>query len=163
MQNLKFSIGIITVLCLSRFIPHPPNFTALIALSFYIPALFGKRYVLAIIAGLLISDIILGLHKTMIFTFLTVFLIGIFSIQFRLKLITRLIGCFSSAILFFIISNFGVWTLGVYGYSAIGLLSCYIAAIPFFYATLLSTFLYAILFELLLKLNLRKFLYIEKI
>ena len=42
---LKITFGILIVLSASRFIPHPPNFTALIALSFYIPALLGKKYI----------------------------------------------------------------------------------------------------------------------
>ena len=34
-------LGIFLALAVSRFVPHPPNFTSLIALSFYIPVLFG--------------------------------------------------------------------------------------------------------------------------
>ena len=45
MNYLKFSIGIFITLAASRFIPHPPNFTSLLALSFYIPALLGIRFV----------------------------------------------------------------------------------------------------------------------
>ena len=31
----------------------------------------------------------------------------------------------------FVITNFGVWLLGSYGYTFTGLLTCYILAIPF--------------------------------
>ena len=44
MNYLKVSIGIFFALAASRFIPHPPNFTSLIALSFYVPALLGKVF-----------------------------------------------------------------------------------------------------------------------
>ena len=40
MTYIKFALGIFVALAASRFIPHPPNFTNLIALSFYVPAIF---------------------------------------------------------------------------------------------------------------------------
>ena len=45
MNYLKISIGIFFALAASRFIPHPPNFTSLIALSFYVPAILGVRFI----------------------------------------------------------------------------------------------------------------------
>ncbi len=162
MQNLKFSVGIVAVLLLSRFIPHPPNFTALIALSFYIPCLLGRNFIYPILIGLFISDIFLGLHSTMIFTFIAVFLIGIFSTYLKQKLFHRIFGCLTAAILFFMLSNFGVWLSGSYGYTFSGFVTCYLMAIPFFYGTILSSFLYTILFEVLIKLNLNKILSFEK-
>ena len=36
-KNALIFIGIFTSLAASRFIPHPPNFTSLLALSFYVP------------------------------------------------------------------------------------------------------------------------------
>ena len=44
MNYLKISVGIFLTLAASRFIPHPPNFTSLIALSFYVPVLLGLRF-----------------------------------------------------------------------------------------------------------------------
>jgi hypothetical protein len=43
MNYLKIAIGVLIALSASRFIPHPPNFTSLLALSFYIPAVFGRK------------------------------------------------------------------------------------------------------------------------
>ena len=43
MNYLKISIGIFLALAASRFIPHPPNFTSLLALSFYVPAFIGNQ------------------------------------------------------------------------------------------------------------------------
>ena len=37
--------GIFLALAISRFIPHPPNFTSLIALSFYVPVFLGITYI----------------------------------------------------------------------------------------------------------------------
>ena len=61
MQYFKISLGIFVVLAASRFIPHPPNFTSLLALSFYIPALLGVRYLPALIAIFILTDLVIGL------------------------------------------------------------------------------------------------------
>ena len=59
MNYLKLSIGILIALSASRFIPHPPNFTSLIALSFYVPAFLGRKYILALISSFFITDLLL--------------------------------------------------------------------------------------------------------
>ena len=51
MNYLKISLGIFVALAASRFIPHPPNFTSLIALSFYIPAILGTRFLPALVVS----------------------------------------------------------------------------------------------------------------
>ena len=59
MQYLKISIGIFLALAASRFVPHPPNFTSLLALSFYVPAILGIRFIPALILSFLITDLII--------------------------------------------------------------------------------------------------------
>ena len=54
MQYLKISIGIFLALAASRFVPHPPNFTSLLALSFYVPAILGIRYLPALLISFVI-------------------------------------------------------------------------------------------------------------
>ena len=60
MNYLKISLGIIAALAASRFIPHPPNFTSLLALSFYVPALLGARYIPVLLIGFVFTDLIIG-------------------------------------------------------------------------------------------------------
>ena len=79
MKHLKLSLGIFFILAASRFIPHPPNFTSLLALSFYIPAVFGIRFIPIVVLALLFTDLIIGFHSTMFFTMGSVVLIGIMS------------------------------------------------------------------------------------
>ena len=88
--------------------------------------------------GLLISDFIIGLHSSMFFTFGSVLVISIISQKIGLNFFTRLSGALVSAVIFFIITNFGVWTTGFYGYTFNDLITCYVLAIPFFYGTILS-------------------------
>ena len=123
---LKFSLGIFLVLAASRFIPHPPNFTSLLALSFYIPAILGIKFIPALLVSFLITDFIIGLHGVTLFTWGSVILIGFMSKFFIKTIFTRLSGSLLGAFLFFIITNFGVWSSGVYGYTANGLINCYI-------------------------------------
>ena len=69
MTYLKFSLGIFLVLAASRFIPHPPNFTSLIALSFYIPVIFGIKFLPALIVAFAITDYFIGFHSTLILNY----------------------------------------------------------------------------------------------
>ena len=125
MNYLKISIGIFLVLASSRFVPHPPNFTSLLALSFYIPAILGLRFIPALIVSFFITDLIIGFHSVTLFTWGSVLVIGLSSKFFLITKITRVMGALTGVIIFFIITNFGVWTLGLYGYSIEGLILCY--------------------------------------
>ena len=147
MQYLKISIGVFLVLAFSRFIPHPPNFTSLIALSFYIPAAFGLRYIWVVLIAFFITDIVIGLHSTLLFTWGSVVLIGFISKYLNQSMTYRLIGALSGATIFFIISNFGVWSLGGYGYTLKGMISCYTLALPFFGYSAISTLFFSVIIE----------------
>ena len=140
MSYLKISIGIFLALAASRFVPHPPNFTSLIALSFYIPAIIGVRYLPALVVSFLVTDLIIGFHSVIFFTWGSVILIGLVSKFFTTNIFTRVSGSLLGACLFFVITNFGVWSLGSYGYTAEGLMTSYTLALPFFTYTIISTF-----------------------
>ena len=62
MNYFKVSLAIFVALAASRFIPHPPNFTSLIALSFYIPILLGIKFIPVLIISFLITDLMIGFH-----------------------------------------------------------------------------------------------------
>ena len=81
----------------------------------------------------------------------TIVIIGLIAKYFDQNIYFRSIGVFLSAILFFIITNFGVWLSGSYGYSIDGLILCYWLAIPFFNNTILSTIFYSIIIEIVYK------------
>ena len=147
-RNIKISIGIFFALALSRFIPHPPNFTSLIALSFYIPAFLGRKYILALIFSFFITDLVIGFHNTMLFTWGSVLIIGIFSNFFLKNIILRISGALLGATIFYVVTNFGVWLLSdMYNLSFDGLLSAYILALPFFGYSVVSTLIFSSLIE----------------
>ena len=147
MNYLKISIGVFIALATSRFVPHPPNFTSLLALSFYIPAILGIRFIPVLVASFVLTDLIIGLHDVTFFTWGSIIFIGLGSKFFFLYLFIRVLGSLLGGCLFFIITNFGVWSLGYYGYTLGGLMNCYFLAIPFFYYTLISTFIFAAIIE----------------
>jgi len=156
MKYLKISIGILIALATSRFVPHPPNFTSLLALSFYVPALLGIRYLPALIGSFLLTDIFIGFHSLTLFTWGSVMLIGLCSKFFLSNIYTRVLGALLGALIFFIVTNFGVWLMGSYGYTFSGLIVCYTLAIPFFTYSLISTFIFSGIIEGVIKLNLIK-------
>ena len=152
MSYLKISIGIFVALAASRFIPHPPNFTSLLALSFYVPALLGNRYIPALIVCFMITDFFIGFHSASLFTWGSVILIGLLSKFFLVNKLSRIIGALTGATIFFIVTNFGVWSLGSYGYTLEGIMISYTLALPFFGNTLISTFIFSVIIELILSI-----------
>ena len=154
---IKITFGILLVLSASRFIPHPPNFTSLIALSFYIPALLGSRFIPALILSFAITDLIIGFHGTLLFTWGSVLLISFLPTYFSRGIIKRISGALLGALVFFIVTNFGVWIIsGYYEISFAGLINCYILAIPFFYNSILATIFFSILIECFLIIKRKK-------
>ena len=147
MKYMQISIGIFLALAVSRFIPHPPNFTSLIALSFYIPVLLGSRFLIVLLFSFVITDLVIGFHSTMFFTWGSVILISAITRYFNKNILMRLSGALVGAVIFYVITNFGVWLIGGYGYTFQGLLTSYILAIPFFGYTVMSTLCSSVLIE----------------
>ena len=156
MNYIKISIGIFIALAASRFVPHPPNFTSLLALSFYVPALLGVRYLPALIISFAITDLFLGFHGITLFTWGAVIFIGLLSKHFIKNIVYRISGALVGACIFFIVTNFGVWSIGSYGYTMNGLLICYTLAIPFFVYSLISTFVFSSIIEAAYKIKDKK-------
>ena len=151
MKKINIFLGVFIALAMSRFIPHPPNFTSLIALSFYIPAIFGMRYLPALLISFIITDYIIGFHNTVVFTWGSVILISLITKYFLKTIITRIIGALSGAVIFFIITNFGVWFGGMYEANLEGLTQAYVMGLPFFGYSLISTFIFSTAIETILK------------
>jgi|TARA_B110000967_G_C18517677_1_gene379480 hypothetical protein len=151
MKYLKISIGILVILSASRFIPHPPNFTSLLALSFYVPAFLGLRYLPALLISFIVTDFFIGFHSSTLFTWGSIVFIGLLSQYFVKTLALRISGALVGACLFYLITNFGVWSLGSYGYTFEGLILCYTLAIPFFAYTLISTIIFSTIIETIYK------------
>ncbi len=140
-------IGMILAAIFSRLIPHPPNFAPLSAVALFSGAYFSskKQAFLIPLLALFFSDLILGFHSTMPVTYLSFLLIVFIGLWLKEKRSVIYIAeaSVASSILFFVTTNFGVWAFSqLYPKTIGGLLTCYVAAIPFFHNTLLGDLFY---------------------
>jgi len=101
---------------------------------------------------MLLSDLFIGFYENMIFVYASLLLITFVfhKISKKINFKNLFIYGFAGSLIFFIVSNFGVWALGspgvldvAYERNLSGLVECYILAIPFFGNTFLSTLIFA--------------------
>ena len=162
MNYLKLSIGIFIFLSASRFIPHPPNFTSLLALSFYVPVLFGIKFIPVVLVSFIISDYFFGFHAVSMFTWGSVVAIGLMANYFNKNILFRISGALGGCTVFFVLTNFGVWSLGQYGHTLEGLIMCFTLAIPFFGYNLISTLFFSSIIEFIYSLKIVRNYFITK-
>ena len=149
-----FPISLILILAFARLIPHPPNFTPIIAVAI-VSGYFFKNInlsLLTLLVAMLISDLFIGFYENVIFVYASLLLITFIfhKISNKINFKNLFIYGFAGSLIFFIISNFGVWALGspgaygiAYEKSLNGLIQCYVLAIPFFGNTFLSTIIFS--------------------
>ena len=142
--NYILIIALILCASLLRFVPHPPNMTPLIAISMMTVICFDKRSLqIGIpICIMIITDFFIGYHKLVPIVYASIVLAGLAGYIFKQKqtFINMFGASLLASIIFFVASNFGVWALGsMYQKTLLGLVQCYIAAIPFFHNTVIST------------------------
>ena len=149
--NKKNSICfLIILLVFSRLIPHPPNFTPIISIVVLSGVLFHS-FILTIIiflSSMLISDLIIGFYPGIIFTYITLLIIGMlfYFIFNKINYKNLIVYSFAGSFIFYFITNFFVWVnSNLYEQTINGLINCYILAIPFFSNTLLSTIFFSYL------------------
>ncbi len=132
---------------LTRFMPHEPNFTPVLALALFGGVYLKRSHALLLpLALMMMSDVVLGLHPVIAFTWGSIFLVSCIGLWVRKsQSITHVAaGSLASAFLFFIVTNFGCW-LAYYPHTWEGFVSCYTLAVPFFRGTLASTLLYTVI------------------
>ncbi len=152
---------IVILAVLMRFLPHPANVAPMAAMALFGGAYLNKKYAVILpLVVMLISDLFLGFHKTIPFvygSFLITSIIGMV-LRGRVKPKTVVGASLLSSIIFYIVTNFGVWlTSGMYELTGLGLVRCYVLAIPFFRNTLVGDLFYTVMmfggYEVLLKLD----------
>lgn len=156
---------LIVVAAISRLIPHPLNFAPIGAMSLFGAAYFTNKklaFVLPLLAmfvsDLLINNILYASYfgSFTLFTpgFIWIYgpiilmvIVGIVLLK-KVTLTRIVVGSFATSVIFFLISNFGVWLSDSdYPLTFSGLMLCYDMAIPFFKNTLLGNIFYsAVLF-----------------
>ncbi|MDD2263683.1 MAG: hypothetical protein PHT70_01865 [Bacteroidales bacterium] len=160
--NLRF--GTITLLlliaCISRFIPHPPNFAPMGAMALFGAAYYSKRWLAYLVpvitfyfSDLFLNNVVYGeyfdsfvwLYQGAYWTYgsmLLIVLVGSLLLR-KISASKVIIASLTASVLFFLVSNFGVWfSTTMYPKNLTGLAACYTAGIPFFKNTLLGDFVY---------------------
>ena len=148
-QFIFISVAILLA-ALSRFIPHPLNFSPIGAMALFGGALFSQKKYAFIIAPLamLVSDAIIGFHSTMFGVYLGFLLITLIGFQLRNNLnpVKVTVATVLSGFVFFVVSNLGVWLNGgLYPLTTAGLLQCFTLAVPFYPNTLGGDLFYSFL------------------
>jgi len=142
-KNLQSFFFIFFFLTISRLIPHEPNFTPIISISilgFLFSTILSVK-VLMVLGSMFFSDLIIGTHDFIIYVYFSLILLLIVS-NSKNYIYMSFIG----PLIFFIITNLGVWLNSTYYNKDInGLIECFYMAIPFFKNTIFSTFFYCIL------------------
>jgi Family of unknown function (DUF6580) len=126
---------------LLRLIPHAPNMVPIVAIALFAGANLNKKFAFLVpLAIMIASDLIIGMHDVIFFTWGAFLLIG--ALGMLLKKHKRPSTVFASsiigALIFFVFTNFGVW-LAWYPHTLEGLATCYVKAIPFFRNSLVTT------------------------
>ena len=120
MQNLLislkkeiFPIGLIFILALSRLMPHPDNFTPIIALAIMSSYFFRNvnfSYTVMLFS-MLLADFFIGFYSYMLFVYASLFLIVLifFKISKKMNYKNLFIFSFFGSVIFFF--NFKFWCL----------------------------------------------------
>ena len=158
MKNAKHKVVLlfyfVGLIALSRIIPHPPNFTPVIAMAVFMPYLTRDLYsaIVVPLAAMFVSDLYIGWHSSMFWVYGSISLCTILSrytLSIKRTYIHLGVNAVMSSVVFFTVTNFAVWMSGaMYPLTFEGLMLCYTMAIPFFTNTLVSTILYASLLGL---------------
>ncbi|MBT7656109.1 MAG: hypothetical protein HN591_05540 [Flavobacteriales bacterium] len=139
-KEQKIALGLILLAVATRLLPHPPNFAPITGIALFAAARFQGKYLAVLIPflSLFLTDLLLGLSAITWFVYAGFGLILLLGFQTKK---TRITTVLLSSVLFFVVSNLGVWVLH-YPLTLEGLTACFTLAIPFFTNTLLGDLVY---------------------
>lgn len=151
MENLWRRPTALVLLCVSiiiRLLPHPANFTPVGATAMFGGAKLKRpwNYLLPLVI-MLTTDIFLGFHVTMPYVYLSFLLMVFLGERFLQQTNYPRIGGLAviNSLLFFLITNFGVWLRGgLYPPTSAGLLESYIMGLPFLGNMLIGDLIFAL-------------------
>ena len=130
-----------------RLLPHAANFAPVGAIALFGGATLSPRLAITLpLAVMALSDLLIGLHGTVLFTWSGFVLVGLFGLLLRHKSnwVRVPLGAAGSALIFYTVSNFGVWVEGkLYAHTLQGLIDCFMAGLPFLKTTFLADLIYS--------------------
>lgn len=144
------TVSLLAVLAIvGRLLPHPPNFTPVGSAAMFGGAKIGRPWNYLLPVGImLLTDIFLGFHRTMPYVYASFIAIVWLGEKFLSKKPSLgRVASFSllGSLLFFFVTNFGVWIQGdMYALTTAGLIRCYVMALPFLKMTLAGDLIYSL-------------------
>jgi hypothetical protein len=136
--NLRIIFLLVALGACARLVPHPWNFTPLMAIGLYAGVRSAKLWagMILTLAALLLSDGILGFYPGMWYVYaasLIPVLLGHLARQRGTATMFIAASALASGISFFIITNTAVWaTSHLYAHTWGGLTTCFVVALPFY-------------------------------
>jgi hypothetical protein len=144
-------IALMVIAALTRFIPHPFNFTAMGAMALFGGATIRDKRLACMLPFLvmLVTDYFIGFHRIMFpvyAAFALIVLLGIF-IQNKQNVWTIGAASLASSIMFFLVTNLPFWFGTRYPHTLAGAMESYTLSLPFLWNQLLGDMFYnAVLF-----------------
>ena len=135
--RLMLVVAMILAAAASRLLPHLPNLTSVTAVALFGGAMLADRRLAFFVplGALFLSDLVLGFHDQMAVVYGCFALIVCIGLWLQQRPSAPMIAgaALASSVLFFVVTNFGVWALdAMYPRNFAGLIACYTAAVPFF-------------------------------
>jgi hypothetical protein len=160
--TLRFGVisAIILLAAMSRLVPHSANFAPIGGMALFGAAYYSKHYWVFIIpvvsmwlADLVLNNIVYAryfdhfvwFYQGCYWTygaFILIGLIGIVTLK-KIRIQNLILTSLLASIVFFLLSNFGVWaSTNMYPKNVSGLIACYTAGLPFFKNTIMGDLVY---------------------
>jgi len=137
--------GLIVLGFIVRLLPHVPNTAPIAAIALFAGAYLNRKLVPWVpLAIMVITDLIIGVHDVALYTWGAFIVIGFIGMRLKENKTPGRVftSTVFSAVLFFVISNFGVWFTW-YPHTSEGFTRCFVNAIPFFRNTLFGNLVFA--------------------
>lgn len=140
-------IGLVVLGACARLLPHPWNFTPMMAIGLFAGTYARKTSIgiFATVSALALSDAVMGFYSGFWYVYgamLIPVLLGRV-IRNRSSVSAIFVTAFASSLSFFLITNFMVWATGpLYPRTVAGLTESYVAGIPFYQNQLLGDAFY---------------------
>ena len=129
---------------LMRLIPHAPNMVPVAAIAIFAGAYLNKKIVPWVpLAIMVASDLIIGLHDVVLYTWGAFILIGFMGMWLKTRRTPGNVFAMTvfSSLVFFVITNFGVF-IAWYPHTVQGFINCYVMALPFLRNTMIGNILF---------------------
>lgn len=171
-KKILLAAAIVIAAAASRLMKHPFNFTPIAAMALFAGCYLQKRWAVVLpLAAMFVSDIFIGFYdwQVMVSVYIAIalaFFVGWY-LRNRVKWYSVILAALISSLTFFVLTNFAVWAFFTwYPHTWVGLVSCFMLALPFFRNTLIGDVVYSGVFfgiyELVLKLATQKSIVAEK-